>query len=110
MEHLYSESQIYANPLEYEEREQVHTKGKRVTRHCQALHYGYHYCIGRPLVSIITTYLEIRDLEKEKAIYVEQIQRDSLLINNLKSDEFLERYAREKYNMQRKNEEVFIVE
>ena len=68
------------------------------------------FIIGRPLVSIITTYLDIRDLEKEKAIYVEQIQRDSLLINNLKSDEFLERYAREKYNMQRKNEEVFIVE
>ena len=68
------------------------------------------FIIGRPLVPIITTYLEIRDLEKEKAIYVEQIQRDSLLINNLKSDEFLERYAREKYNMRRKNEEVFIVE
>ncbi len=66
--------------------------------------------IGRPLISLIRTSLEIRELNKEKAIYEASILRDSLLIENLKNDEFLERYAREKYFMQGKGEQVFIVE
>lgn len=66
--------------------------------------------IGRPLVSLIRTSIDIRKLNKEKAIYEESIRRDSLLIENLKNDEFLEQYAREKYFMQAKGEQVFIVE
>jgi cell division protein FtsB len=66
--------------------------------------------IGRPLVSLIKNSIEIRQLNKEKAIYEASIRRDSLLIENLKNDEFLERYAREKYFMQGKGEQVFIVE
>ena len=49
-------------------------------------------------------------LKTRKAIYEESIRRDSLLIENLKNDEFLERYAREKFYMQGKNEDLFIVE
>jgi len=66
--------------------------------------------IGRPLFSFIRTSLEIRALNKEKTIYEASIRRYSLLIENLKNDEFLERYAREKYFMQGKGEQVFIVE
>ena len=66
--------------------------------------------IGRPLISLIRTSLEIRELNREKAIYEAEIRRDSILIENLKNDEFLERYAREKYFMQGKGEQVFIVE
>ena len=66
--------------------------------------------IGRPLFSIIKTSVEIRTLNREKARYQAQINRDSTLIENLKNDEFLERYAREKYYMQGKDEKVFIVE
>lgn len=66
--------------------------------------------IIRPLISLIKTSIEIRELNKEKAIYLGSIRRDSILIENLKNDEFLERYAREKYLMQKKNEQVFIVE
>lgn len=66
--------------------------------------------IGRPLFSIIKTSVEIRALNREKAHYQAQINRDSTLIENLKNDEFLERYAREKYYMQGKGEKVFIVE
>ena len=66
--------------------------------------------IGRPLFSLIKTRREIRQLNREKAIYESSIRRDSMLIENLKNDEFLERYAREKYFMQGKNEQVFIVE
>ena len=66
--------------------------------------------IGRPLISLTKTSIEIRQLNKEKAIYEASIRKDSLLIENLKNDEFLEKYAREKYFMQGKNEQVFIVE
>ena len=66
--------------------------------------------ISRPLYSIIITSIEIRELNREKAIYKAAIRRDSMLIENLKNDEFLERYARENYFMQGKNEQVFIVE
>ena len=66
--------------------------------------------IGRPLFSLIKTRREIRQLNREKAIYEASIRQDSMLIENLKNDEFLERYAREKYFMQGKNEQVFIVE
>ena len=66
--------------------------------------------IGRPLFSIIKTSVEIRALNREKTHYQAQINRDSTLIENLKNDEFLERYAREKYYMQGKGEKVFIVE
>lgn len=66
--------------------------------------------ISRPLYSIIRTSIEIKELNREKAIYKNSIRRDSTLIENLKNDEFLERYAREKYLMQGENEQVFIVE
>lgn len=66
--------------------------------------------IGRPLVSLVRTSIEIRQLNKERALYMESIRKDSLLIENLKNDEFLEQYAREKYFMQGKGEQVFIVE
>ena len=66
--------------------------------------------IGRPLVSLIRTSIEIRELNKEKALYEASIRRDSTLIENLKNDDFLERYAREKYFMQGKDEQVFIIE
>ncbi|MBR1962753.1 MAG: septum formation initiator family protein [Alistipes sp.] len=66
--------------------------------------------IGRPLISLIRTSAEIKELNKEKALYEASIRRDSLLIENLKNDEFLEQFAREKYFMQAKGEQVFIVE
>lgn len=66
--------------------------------------------IGRPLVSLISTSIEIRNLNKKKALYEESIQKDNQLIKSLENDEFLERYAREKYFMQGKGEQVFIVE
>lgn len=66
--------------------------------------------IGRPLISLIKNSIEIRQLNHEKALYERSILRDSMLIENLKNDEFLERYARENYFMQGKGEQVFIVE
>ncbi|MBR2026000.1 MAG: hypothetical protein IKA07_02550 [Alistipes sp.] len=66
--------------------------------------------IGHPASSIVSSLVEMSDLRKRKALYEESIRRDSLLIENLKNDEFLERYAREKYFMKGQNEDLFIVE
>lgn len=66
--------------------------------------------IGRPLISAIKTTVEIHKLNKQKATYEASIRRDSTLLENLKDDQFLEKYAREKYFMYGKDEEVFIVE
>lgn len=68
------------------------------------------FLIGRPLISLTKTSIEIRQLNREKALYERSILHDSTLIENLKNDELLERYARERFLMQGKNEQVFIVE
>ena len=52
---------------------------------------------------------EIRELEQQKVYYIEQIKKDSVEIESLKSDSSLERIARELYLMKRKNETIFIV-
>lgn len=66
--------------------------------------------IAPPLVSLIRTSVEIRDLKMQKDALQRQISRDREIIERLADDEFLEQYARETYYMQRPNEQVFIVE
>ncbi len=53
---------------------------------------------------------KIHDLNQEAKIYQQQIEKDSLLLEDIKYDEGLERYARENYFMQRRGERVFILE
>ena len=61
------------------------------------------FLIGRTCIQIIRTYAEIHRLNTEK-------EADSLLIERLKYDDFLEQYARENFHMQRRNEHVYIIE
>lgn len=87
---------------------------ERTTRYAWRVSIGALAIVGtvlivRPLVSLIRTSYEIRQLRNEKAKYEEQLLRDSLFMEQLKSDEFLEQYARETYFMQRPHEQVFIV-
>ena len=74
-----------------------------------AIVFGF-FLIKRPVKSLIELRKEISELEKEKARIEEIIKQDSIFTESLKNDEFLEQYAREKYFMQGKNEQVFIVE
>lgn len=64
---------------------------------------------GRNLLHAIRIKHEIRALEREKRYYQEQITADSTLIEQLKYDDYLESYARERFRMQRRDEQVFIV-
>lgn len=68
------------------------------------------FLIGRPMLSLTEIRKEISLLEKEKSKYKEIVFQNNTFIESLENDEFLEQYAREKYFMQGKNEQVFIVE
>ncbi|MFI3304130.1 MAG: septum formation initiator [Rikenellaceae bacterium] len=68
------------------------------------------YIIGRNAIHAIRIRYDIEVLAKEAQHYQDQITRDSTIIENLKSDVGLERYARENFFMQRKDEEIFILE
>ena len=67
------------------------------------------FLIGRPLYSLINITKEINELTRQKTQYEESIRRDSAIINNLKDDAYLERYAREQFFMHSADEDLFIV-
>lgn len=53
---------------------------------------------------------EIRQLEQEYQYFQNEIATNKEMIQKLKNDTaFLEKYAREKYNMKRRNEDIFII-
>lgn len=63
---------------------------------------------------IITTHFrykhELRQLEKSRAYYQKQIDSTRAELDQLRSNTAtIEKYAREKYNMKRDNEDLFIV-
>ncbi len=53
---------------------------------------------------------EIEKLENEKEYYKSEILKDSSLIESLEDKENQEKYAREKYNMKKDNEDIYIIE
>ena len=53
---------------------------------------------------------DINDLNNQKEYYKNEIERDNIGLNQIKTDSGLEKYAREKLFMKRENEEIFIIE
>ena len=53
---------------------------------------------------------DINDLNNQKEYYKNEIERDNIELNQIKTDSGLEKYAREKLFMKRDNEEIFIIE
>ena len=53
---------------------------------------------------------DINDLNYQKEYYKNEIERDNIELNQIKTDSGLEKYAREKLFMKRDNEEIFIIE
>ncbi len=64
----------------------------------------------RNLVTIVRVHSRISRLEEQRDLFRNRIDEDSTLLENLSYDEFLEQYAREKFHMQKANEQVYIVE
>lgn len=52
---------------------------------------------------------KIRDLENQREFYLQKIEEDSVVMENLKDPAFLEQYAREHFYMKRPEEEIYIV-
>lgn len=66
--------------------------------------------IGQNVRHSISIGSQLRRLNREAELYQKSIERDSLLLEEIKYDEGLERFARETYFMQRRGERVFIIE
>lgn len=65
--------------------------------------------VVRNLLHVIRTKRAINALVREKEHYQEQIAADSALVEQLQYDDYLEEYARERFQMQRRDEQLFIV-
>ncbi|WP_297449715.1 septum formation initiator family protein [uncultured Alistipes sp.] len=52
---------------------------------------------------------KINDLEAQKEYYQQKITEDSTILENLRDDDYLERYAREHYLMKRKDETIYLL-
>ncbi len=53
---------------------------------------------------------EISKLKAQKSYYLDRIAEDSAIMNNLKDDDFLERYGRENCFMRKKGEIIYIIQ
>ena len=53
---------------------------------------------------------QIESLETEKEYLEGEIEKDRKALKNLSSDEAMEKFARERYFLKKKNETVFIIE
>ena len=53
---------------------------------------------------------EIEEIEDNIRYYKTEIKKDSIKIKELKNDDRVEKYAREKYYMKRDNEDIYIIE
>jgi len=52
----------------------------------------------------------LKQLEEDKAYYLDRIEEDSKKLNELETDkENLEKFAREQYLMKKEDEEIFVV-
>ena len=61
-------------------------------------------------VHAVRTAVNIKHIDEQAALYQSDITADSLLLEQVKSDEGLIKFAREKYFMQYADEEVYVVE
>ena len=57
------------------------------------------FIVGRNLMHAIEIRSDIRHLEQQKRQYQARIEQDSTLLEELKYDDNLERFARERYRM-----------
>lgn len=53
---------------------------------------------------------EIQKLERQKEFLKSEIEKDRKILERMSDEDELERLAREKYYMKKKNEEIFLIE
>lgn len=65
---------------------------------------------GRNTVHTVKIKRQIRALARERERFREKIARDSALLERLRYDDYLEEYARERFRMHRRDEQIYILE
>lgn len=68
------------------------------------------FIVGRNLLHAIEIKKDLKKLEREREYYRTKVEQDSTLLEDLKYDDNLEQFARERYRMQRVGERVYVVE
>ncbi len=68
------------------------------------------FVVGRNAVHAVKIKRQIGALHREMALYRDRIARDSILLERLRYDDYLEEFARERFRMQRSDEQVFLLE
>lgn len=68
------------------------------------------FVVGRNALHAVKIKRQIAALTREKEQYRTKIERDSTLIEHLRYDDYLEEYARERFHMQRRDEQVYRIE
>ena len=68
------------------------------------------FVVGRNALHAVRIKRQLRALERERDFYRARIAADSVLLERLRYDDYLEEYAREQFRMQRPDEQVFIIE
>ncbi len=64
---------------------------------------------GSYIVECFRLRREISALENQVEMYRAKIAEDSIMLDNLRYDDYIEAYAREHYNLQKKSETVYII-
>lgn len=64
---------------------------------------------GRYVVECFRLRRDIKALRSEVETYRAKIAEDSTMLENLRYDEYIEAYAREHYNLQKRNETVYVL-
>lgn len=67
------------------------------------------FVVLRNLAHIWKSSRRLAALEREGEGYRKEIKADSTLIEQLRYDDYLEEYARERFHMQRRDEKVFVL-
>lgn len=67
------------------------------------------YVMVRTVAHIARTHSRMSSVREERDRLQREIEADSIFIENLGSENFLETYAREQFNLQRPGETVYIV-
>jgi len=63
------------------------------------------------IIGMVRTHSNRKDVERKISMLESKLERDSIFIEKITSSpEFMEEYARETFNMQRKGETVYILE
>lgn len=68
------------------------------------------FVVARNLVHAFKIKRQVNALERDREIYLEKIRQDSTLIERLRYDDYLEEYARMNFRMQRRDEQIYIME